>query len=83
MTIEISPNNERYIEAVVQTGEYRNRSQVVDEALDLLRQRDALRNDVNAGVEQLDRGEGIPADEVFERLANRVQEIGNRHARNQ
>jgi len=73
MTIHVSPENEHFIEDAVKSGAYADTGQVLDEALNLLRQREDLRRDVNAGIDQLDKGETIPAAEVFHRLRQRVK----------
>jgi len=49
--LELSPQNEKFIETAVASGGYRDRAHVLEEALDLLRKRDELRRDVNAGIE--------------------------------
>ena len=36
---------------------------------------DRLRADIQIGIDQLDRGEGIDADEVFDRLDRELQEL--------
>lgn len=68
MDVAISHENEQFVEAAIERGQYANSSEIVDEALRLLRRRDELISAVNAGVEQLDRGETVDAEEVFERL---------------
>lgn len=75
MTNHISPESAEYLSEAVRSGTYQNETQALDEAVSLLKQRDQLRADVQAGREQADRGELIPADEVFERLAARARQI--------
>lgn len=75
MSIEISAENERYLQQLVERGFYRDRAQAMDEAVELLRRRDQLRSDVRAGIEQADRGELLDADDVFRRLEARAREI--------
>ena len=41
----------------------------------LLQAREQLRRDLDAGIAQLDRGEGLDEDEVFEVLDRRIGEI--------
>lgn len=72
MNIQISPENEQFIHRAVESGAFSDSRQVLDEALGLLRIREALRRDVDAGVDQLDRGEGIDGDTVFGRLRERT-----------
>jgi Arc/MetJ-type ribon-helix-helix transcriptional regulator len=57
MTIQLTPEQSKSIQKLVQTGAYRDEIQVIDEALDLLKSQQELRARVNAGVQQLDQGE--------------------------
>ena len=81
MHLEISPENERYIQRLLESGEYASQGQVLDEALELLRRRDQLHRDVNAGAEQLERGEGIPGDRVFEKLEQKAERLARQDER--
>lgn len=55
-----------FVQREVASGKFRSQQEVVSEGLRMLRdrerQRDALRADILAGIEQLDRGEGIVID---------------------
>ena len=75
MSIDLSPENSRYIARLVETGAYANEAQALDEAVLLLRKRDELRADVQAGIDQADRGELLPGEEVFKRLEERADQI--------
>ncbi len=75
MTPDITPENEAYIQQAIRDGRYSNEGQAVNEAVVLLRQRDQLRADVLAGIEQADNGELIPEEAVFAQLETRAQEI--------
>lgn len=81
MHLEISPENEEYIRQMVANGEYRTQGQVLDEALELLKRRDLLRREVNAGVEQLERGEGLPGEQVFQRLQDKAENLARQVGR--
>lgn len=65
----------RYVEECVDTGEYASPSDYIRALIRKDREHQAelsaLRADLQLGVDQLDRGEGRPADEVFERLKAR------------
>jgi len=73
-TRNISLTNEQdaFIEKVVETGEYQNASEAVRDALRVLQQRrredalklKALRMQIKAGVEALDRGEFAEIDDA-------------------
>lgn len=59
----------------VEEGAYSNPSDYVRALIRADRERqqklEALRRDIQVGIDELDRGEGIPADEVFDRLRQR------------
>lgn len=75
MSVEISAENERYLQQLVDRGVYRDRAAAIDEAVELLKRRDQLRVDIQAGIEQADRGELIAAEDVFRRLEERARQI--------
>lgn len=75
MSIELSPENSLFLSELVTRGAFATESQAVDEAVALLRKREALRADVQLGIDQADRGELITADEVFSRLERRAEQI--------
>lgn len=75
MIDNLSPDNAQYIDEAVSRGAYPTERQALDEAVDLLRRRDQLRADVQVGIDQADRGELIPAEEVFARLEARAKSI--------
>ena len=62
MNVSLTPELERLVNEKVESGLYQTASEVVREALRLLKDRDQareqLRNDVQAGFDQLARGEG-------------------------
>jgi len=80
VNISLTPELEKLIYEKVRSGLYNSASEVIREALRLLHERDqvrqqeleALRAKINRGLEQLDRGEGIPESVAVRRLrANR------------
>jgi len=76
MSIDISPENEQFIQHVIETGVFHNRGQVINEAFDLLKKREQLRRDVDLGIEQIQRGDYAPLDmeAVKAKLARRLDE---------
>lgn len=64
-TIRLTPEHDAFIQKAIESGEYQNASDVVRDALRLLRQRrredalklEALRMQIQAGVDALDRGD--------------------------
>jgi len=76
MDVSLTPELERFIEELVAGGRYRSASEAVRTAIRLLQDREAersakleaLRQSIDAGVAELDRGDGASADEVFEEI---------------
>ena len=70
MNISLTPQLENYVKQKVMSGMYNSVSEVVREAIRLLEERDrlqemkleALRGEINKGLEELDRGESKPLD---------------------
>jgi Arc/MetJ-type ribon-helix-helix transcriptional regulator len=58
----LSPDNEQFVRKLVLGGMYHDRAEVLDRAVELLRRREQLVCDVNEGIAQLERGEGMPLD---------------------
>jgi antitoxin ParD1/3/4 len=69
--ISLTPEQDAFVEKVVKTGEYQNASEAVRDALRVLQQRrredalklKALRMQIKAGVDALQRGEFVEIDE--------------------
>lgn len=79
MNVSLTPELEQLVNDKVSSGLYQTASEVVREALRLLKQRDQerLRADIQAGFDQLARGEGKHYDEVSgRRLTERVKAKG-------
>ena len=81
MNVSLTPELERLVIDKVESGLYQTASEVVREALRLLKERDNsredLRADVQAGFDQLARGEGRVYDKASgRRLAEGVKARG-------
>jgi antitoxin ParD1/3/4 len=72
MTVQMTPETEELVQTLVAAGAYPNESAVVEEAVRLLQQRDQLRTQIRQGLDELDRGERISADVVFDELRARL-----------
>ena len=76
MNVSLTPELEQLIADRVRSGRYHSASEVVREALRLLEDRDELRQlrlaelrqRVAAGLESLDRGEGLDGEAAFDEL---------------
>ncbi len=81
MSTDMSPQNEEYIQDAVTRGVFHSRTEALDAAVELLRRRETVIREVNAGIAELERGEGRPLDldeikaSIRERLA---QESGGK-----
>jgi len=70
MAITLKPDQEHRIERALRSGAYGNADEVIDRALEMLDEqnawlaanRDAVDAKIRRGLEELDRGEGIPED---------------------
>ena len=81
MNVSLTPELEQLVNEKVESGLYRTASEVVREALRLLKERDhareQLRADVQDGFDALARGEGRTYDKVSGRqLAGRIKSRG-------
>jgi antitoxin ParD1/3/4 len=76
MNVSLTPELEQLVAEKVESGRYTSASEVIREALRLLEEQDQLRQNrlaavrqkIDRGLSQLDRGEGIPADQAKSRL---------------
>jgi antitoxin ParD1/3/4 len=70
MNVSLTPELESFVKQKVSTGLYNSVSEVIREALRLLEEKEvikamklqALRGDIQQGLDSLDRGEGKPLD---------------------
>ena len=84
MTIQLKPEQEQRIAEALRTGAYHSPDDVIDRALEVLHERDewlmanrqAIDEKIRTGMEELERGEGIPEDYLdayLERLKARPE----------
>ncbi len=76
MNVSLTGELGKFVDALVRSGEFASASEVIRAALRSLKaERDThlawMRREVGAGLRQLDRGEGIPADKAFAELRQR------------
>ena len=79
MNVSLTPELEKLVNEKVKSGHYTSASEVVREGLRLIQEQDELRRikvemlrqEIAKGIEQLDRGEGIPGDQVFAEIKKR------------
>ena len=83
MHVSLTTRLEEYVREKVESGLYNSNSEVVREALRLMGERDRLREirleelrkEIQIGIDQADRGELMPGDEVFRQLKKRSEEF--------
>jgi len=70
MNVHLGETFDKFVAELIGSGLYQSQSEVIREGLWLLKEREdlrrlkleALRREVQIGIDQLDRGEGIPFD---------------------
>lgn len=75
MTTEIPSDLLPFVQRMVAAKRFLNEGDVVAEGLRLLQARETLREEVRKGFEQLDAGLGIPAEQVYARVEQRILDI--------
>ena len=76
MSVELTPELEQLVQTRVNSGRYNSASEVVQEALRLLEQRDEavtlrkgeIRNQIEEGWQSATQAEFVDGDEVFDRM---------------
>jgi Arc/MetJ-type ribon-helix-helix transcriptional regulator len=76
MTIQLKPEQEHRIAEAVRSGAYQSPDDVIERALGVLHERDewlmanrqAVEARIRTGIDELNRGEGIPEDKLDEYL---------------
>ena len=83
MNVSLTPELEKLVESKVQSGRYQYASEVVREGLRLLEDQNRLREmrleevrrKVQAGIDELDRGEGIEGETVLAELKQKSETL--------
>jgi antitoxin ParD1/3/4 len=76
MNVSLTPELEKLVTSKVESGRYQSASEVIREGLRLLDDQDRLREihmnevrkKIQVGLDQLERGEGIPGDQLEAKL---------------
>lgn len=68
----ISPENEQFIQHELEAGTYKNRGELLDEAVGVLKRRRELQRAIEAGI---DSGPSIPGSDVFRRLEEKAKQL--------
>ena len=75
MVTEIPMDLAPFVQRLVAERRFLSESDVVAEALRLLQAREEFRQQVRLGFNQLDAGQVVPAEEVYARAEQRIEEI--------
>lgn len=77
MNVSLPPRLGKFIDGLVKSGRYGSASEVVREGVRILHDREEnlrrLRREIDRGIAQLDRGEGIPAEQALRQLRARLR----------
>jgi len=81
MNVNLGPTLDKFVAEMLRTGLYQSQSEILREALRLLKEREQakkselarLRREIALGTEQAERGELIDGEAVFARLLKRSQ----------
>lgn len=78
MNLSLTPCQEKLIRQKVESGDYSSPDEVIDAALRLLEMRDkkmtSLREDVQAGLDQLERGEYVEyTEETLDQFFDEIE----------
>ena len=77
MNVEIPSDLGSFVQEMISRGDYRNETELFIEGLRLLKSRDELRKDVDAGIRQLEEGQSRDGEEVFARLDERARRLAS------
>ena len=75
MNAEIPSNLTPFVKRLISQGRYADPNAVVAESIRLLESQEELRRDVREGFAQLDAGQGIDAEAVYQRVEQRIRQI--------
>jgi antitoxin ParD1/3/4 len=79
ISAELGPKLEEFVTALVATGRYNSKSEVLREGVRLIQDREARLAAYDAaimeGVREADAGLGAPAEDVFERLKDKYRSM--------
>ena len=79
MNIQLKPEQEKFIQEKIASGEYSNADDVISQAFKLLEERERkikeLKDKISVGTEQIAKGQVTDGEEVFERLQEKINRI--------
>ena len=79
MNIQLKPEQEKFIQKKIASGEYSNANDVISQAFKLLEAREIkikeLKDKIAIGTEQIAKGQITDGEIVFERLQEKINQI--------
>lgn len=83
MNITLKPEHEKFIQTKLNSGKYTTVDEIITQAFQLLEKRDnnyqkwleENQEKIQIGIEQLDKGEGIKAEIVINRLKEKISKM--------
>ena len=73
----LSPELQTYLSNAISIGLYRDETEALNQAVVLLRRRDALLHDLDQARDQIEAGLGIESDVVLARLEERANRLAS------
>jgi antitoxin ParD1/3/4 len=81
MTVEIPTNYGPVVQKLIADGRFRDEGELVVEGLRLVMMRESLQQDLAAGMDELNAGNRVEADEVYAEARRRIKAIEDQTAR--
>ena len=75
MNVEIPADYGAVVQKLISDGRFRDTEEIVAEGLRLVVMREKLRQDVQAGIDDLNAGHRIPASQVYAEARRRITAI--------
>jgi Arc/MetJ-type ribon-helix-helix transcriptional regulator len=75
MSTDIPNDYGSQVRQLIAQGKFEDEQAVVSEGIRLVIARETLHADIQAGIDELDRGEGIDAEEVYAEARRRIKAI--------
>ncbi len=75
MSTDIPNDYGSQVQQLIAQGKFQDEQEVINEGIRLVIARETLHADIQAGIDQLDRGQGIDAEEVYAEARRRIKAI--------
>lgn len=75
MSTQIPSDYGSIVQQLIDQGKFQDEQEVVAEGIRLVIAREKLHADIQAGIDELDRGEGIDSEEVYAEARRRIKAI--------